>query len=112
MPLSDLLAPNAVFPSLKVTNKKQAIQELSAQAASLTGQDEREIFETLLRPRGAGPDRRRARRRDPACPLAGAAGRGPLRASRKSRSTSRRSTASRSISSSCCLRPRLRAPTI
>jgi PTS system nitrogen regulatory IIA component len=49
MPLSDLLAPNAVFPSLKVSNKKQAIQELSAQAARLTGHDEREIFETLLR---------------------------------------------------------------
>jgi PTS system nitrogen regulatory IIA component len=49
MPLSDLLAPNAVFPSLKVTNKKQAIQELSARAANLTGHDEREIFETLLR---------------------------------------------------------------
>jgi nitrogen PTS system EIIA component len=49
MPLSDLLAPNAVFPSLKATNKKQAIQELSAHAANLTGHDEREIFETLLR---------------------------------------------------------------
>lgn len=49
MPLSDLLAPNAVFPSLKATNKKLAIQELSAHAASLTGHDEREIFETLLR---------------------------------------------------------------
>lgn len=49
MPLSDLLASNAVFPSLKAPNKKQAIQELSAHAAALTGQDEREIFETLLR---------------------------------------------------------------
>lgn len=49
MPLGDLLAPDAVFPSLKVTNKKQAIQDLSAKAAILTGQDEREIFETLLR---------------------------------------------------------------
>ncbi|HMN51801.1 MAG: PTS IIA-like nitrogen regulatory protein PtsN [Xanthobacteraceae bacterium] len=49
MPLSDLLAPNAVFPSLKATNKKQAIQELATNAAALTGQDEREIFETLLR---------------------------------------------------------------
>lgn len=49
MPLSDLLAPNAVFPSLKAPSKKQALQELSAQAAALTGHDEREIFETLLR---------------------------------------------------------------
>lgn len=49
MPLSDLLSSDAVFPSLKVTNKKQVIQELSAKAARLTGHDEREIFETLLR---------------------------------------------------------------
>jgi PTS system nitrogen regulatory IIA component len=48
MPLSDLLAPDAVFPSLKVNNKKQAIQELSAHAAKLTGQDSRKIFEILL----------------------------------------------------------------
>lgn len=48
MPLNDLLAPKAVFASLKVNNKKQAIQELSARAAGLTGRDEREIFETLL----------------------------------------------------------------
>jgi len=48
MPLSDLLAPKAIFPSLKVNNKKQAIQELSAKAAELIGRDEREIFETLL----------------------------------------------------------------
>ncbi len=49
MPLRDLLSSDAVFPSLKVTNKKQVIQELSAKAAHLTGHDEREIFETLLR---------------------------------------------------------------
>jgi PTS system nitrogen regulatory IIA component len=49
MPLRDLLAPNAVFPSLKATSKKQALQDLSAHAAMLTGHDGREIFETLLR---------------------------------------------------------------
>src|ERR1700756_3192752 len=48
MPLTDLVAPNAVIPALKVTSKKQAIQELSAKAAKLTGQSERVIFETLL----------------------------------------------------------------
>jgi PTS system nitrogen regulatory IIA component len=48
MPLSDLLDPKAIFPSLKVNNKKQAIQELSGRAAKLIGRDEREIFETLL----------------------------------------------------------------
>src|SRR3989440_8915385 len=48
MPLTDLVAPNAIVPALKVNNKKQAIQELSARAAKLTGQNERVIFETLM----------------------------------------------------------------
>ncbi len=48
MPLSDFIAPEAVIPALKVNNKKQAIQELSAKAAELTGQDERAIAEILL----------------------------------------------------------------
>jgi nitrogen PTS system EIIA component len=48
MALTDLVAPNAIVPALKVTSKKQAIQELSAKAAKLTGQNERVVFETLL----------------------------------------------------------------
>src|SRR6266550_1157517 len=48
MPLNDLGAPNAVLPALKVNSKKQAIQELAAKAAKLTGENERGIFETLL----------------------------------------------------------------
>jgi PTS system nitrogen regulatory IIA component len=48
MPLTDLVAPNAVIPALKVTSKKQVIQELAAKAAKLSGQSERVIFETLL----------------------------------------------------------------
>jgi PTS system nitrogen regulatory IIA component len=48
MPLTDLVAPNAIIPALKVNSKKQAIQELAAKAAKLTGQNERAIFETLL----------------------------------------------------------------
>ena len=47
MPLTDLVTPNAIIPALKVSGKKQAIQELSARAAKLTGQSERLIFETL-----------------------------------------------------------------
>ena len=47
MPLTDLVAPKAVIPALKVNNKKQAIQELAARAAELTGQSEREILEIL-----------------------------------------------------------------
>jgi PTS system nitrogen regulatory IIA component len=48
MPLTDLVAPNAIVPALKVNGKKQAIQELAAKAAKLTGQNERVIFETLM----------------------------------------------------------------
>ena len=48
MSLTDLIAPNAVVPALKVTSKKQAIQELAGQAAQLTGHSERTIAEILL----------------------------------------------------------------
>ena len=48
MPLTDLVAPNAVIPALKVNSKKQAIQEIAARAASVSGHNERAIFETLL----------------------------------------------------------------
>jgi PTS system nitrogen regulatory IIA component len=48
MPLIDLVAPNAILPALKVNNKKQALQELAAKAAALTGENERAIFEILL----------------------------------------------------------------
>src|SRR5512147_2581845 len=48
MTLTDLVAPNAVVPALKVNSKKQAIQELAARAAELTGQNERAILEILM----------------------------------------------------------------
>jgi nitrogen PTS system EIIA component len=48
MLLSDLVAPNAVIPALKVNSKKPAIQELAARAAALTGEGERAIFEILM----------------------------------------------------------------
>jgi nitrogen PTS system EIIA component len=48
MPLTDLVAPNAIVAALKVNGKKQAIQELSSRAAKLTGLNERVIFETLI----------------------------------------------------------------
>ena len=47
MPLTDLVAPHAVVPALKVNSKKQAIQELALRAAELTGRGEREILEIL-----------------------------------------------------------------
>ena len=48
MEISDLLAPEAVLPSLRAHTKKQLIHDLSARAAQLTGVPERRIFETLL----------------------------------------------------------------
>jgi PTS system nitrogen regulatory IIA component len=48
MPLTDLIAPNAIIPALKVNNKKQVLQELAARAALLTGQNERAIFDILM----------------------------------------------------------------
>jgi PTS system nitrogen regulatory IIA component len=48
MPLTDLVAPNAIVPALRANNKKQVLQELAAKAAELTGQNERAILEILL----------------------------------------------------------------
>lgn len=47
MALNDILALPAVFPALRVSSKKQALQELAARAAEILKRDEREIFETL-----------------------------------------------------------------
>ena len=48
MPITDLIALDAIIPALRVPNKKQAILELAARAAALTKQSEREIAEILL----------------------------------------------------------------
>ena len=48
MPLSDLLALDAVVPALKVNSKKQALHEIASRAAAVTGLGEREIFDILL----------------------------------------------------------------
>ncbi|MBS8262386.1 PTS IIA-like nitrogen-regulatory protein PtsN [Roseibium polysiphoniae] len=48
MDLGDLLTKEAVIAGLKAKSKKQAIQEMSAKAAELTGLSEREVFDTLL----------------------------------------------------------------
>jgi PTS system nitrogen regulatory IIA component len=47
MLITDIVAPNAIVPALKVNNKKQVIQELAARAAELTGESERAILEVL-----------------------------------------------------------------
>ena len=48
MPPPDLVSPNAIIPALKVNGKKQALQEIAAKAAVLTGQSEKAILEILL----------------------------------------------------------------
>ena len=48
MPTPELVSPNAIIPALKVNGKKQALQEIAAKAAGLTGQSERAILEILL----------------------------------------------------------------
>jgi PTS system nitrogen regulatory IIA component len=47
MLLTDLVAPNAIIPALKVNGKKQALAELAARAAELSAQNERTILEIL-----------------------------------------------------------------
>ncbi len=48
MEINELIGPNAVVANLRVTSKKQALQELAKRAAELTGQPERAIFEVLV----------------------------------------------------------------
>ncbi len=48
MTLSELISPQAVLPSLRVTSKKQVLQELARKASELTGLPERAVFEVLV----------------------------------------------------------------
>jgi PTS system nitrogen regulatory IIA component len=48
MALLEFLSPEAVAPAWRVQGKKQALHELSAHAARLTGLDERAVFDALL----------------------------------------------------------------
>jgi len=48
MLLTDLVAPQAVVPALRVNNKKQALQELATRAAAMCGRTEREVLEVLM----------------------------------------------------------------
>jgi nitrogen PTS system EIIA component len=47
MEVTDLLDPSGVIPNLRVTSKRQALQELARRAATLIGEDEHKIFESL-----------------------------------------------------------------
>ena len=48
MNLSDLITPEGVIATLRAKSKKQALQELAERAGTMTGLDQRAIFEILL----------------------------------------------------------------
>ena len=48
MEIADLVSVDSVVANLKVSSKKQVLQELAQRAAVLTGLHERAIFDTLL----------------------------------------------------------------
>ncbi|TDI61550.1 MAG: PTS IIA-like nitrogen-regulatory protein PtsN [Alphaproteobacteria bacterium] len=48
MEMTDLLTPDSVIDGLKVTSKKQLLQDLSDRASVLTGLNAREVLETIL----------------------------------------------------------------
>ncbi len=48
MDMHDLISTRGVIADLRVSSKKQALQELSRRAAEITGESERAIFEVLL----------------------------------------------------------------
>ena len=48
MDLSEILKPEAVLPSVHAQSKKQALQEVCASAARITGLAERDIFDAIL----------------------------------------------------------------
>ena len=48
MEIKELLLPDAVRIDLKVTSKKQALQEMAKTAQALTGANEREILNVLI----------------------------------------------------------------
>ncbi len=48
MQISDILSPESVVSNLKVTSKKQALQELSKRISEVAELEDRDVFEILL----------------------------------------------------------------
>ncbi len=67
MRLTDLIAHDAIIPSLRAGTKKLVLQELSEKAARISGLPPREIFNALLQRERLGSTRHRQRRRAAAC---------------------------------------------
>jgi len=49
MDLSDLVVPDAILPALKANSKKQVLQAIAEKAAAMTGVQEKDILETLIK---------------------------------------------------------------
>ena len=47
MEITDLITPRSVIAQLRVSNKRQALQELAKRAAAMTGVPDRAIFDVL-----------------------------------------------------------------
>ena len=48
MEIADILSPDSVVDALRVSSKRQVLQDLSERAAAITGLSARELFETIL----------------------------------------------------------------
>jgi len=48
MNLAEIISPRGVIANLRVSSKKQALQELAKRAAEITAEPERAVFEVLL----------------------------------------------------------------
>jgi len=48
MEINDLISSEQVVASLRVTSKKQALQELARRAAEISGEHERAVFDVLM----------------------------------------------------------------
>ncbi len=48
MEIAELISTAGILPNLRVTSKKQTLQELAKKAAEITGLPERAIFEVLI----------------------------------------------------------------
>jgi PTS system nitrogen regulatory IIA component len=48
MEINNLVSPESVLSNLRVTGKKQALQELARKAANISGQPERGVFDVLM----------------------------------------------------------------
>lgn len=48
MDIFDLISPDSILCPLRANSKKQVLQELSKAAGELTGQNSRDVFETIL----------------------------------------------------------------